>query len=85
MGLTCSSFRLQSRLDDVGRCRQVSGRHSSHSSGEQRLKVGELLAVLSLAKEVLLEVGVGREVDEGERSVSEKTRSSSTVEADDTQ
>lgn len=72
---------LQTRLDDVARRGQVRGRHAGDGAGREQLEDAELLG-LRLAKEILLQVGVCREVDGREGHITEQARRRALVQTD---
>lgn len=71
---------LQPRLDDVAGGGEVGGRHAGDGARRQQLQHAELLG-LRLAKQVLLEVRVRREVDGREGDVAQQARRRALVQA----
>ena len=82
--VTLARLDLQARLDDVARRGQVRGGHAGDGARREELEDAELLG-LRLAEEVLLQVGVGREVDGREGHITEQARRRALVQTDQTE
>lgn len=67
--LALARFDLQTCLDNVAGCGKVRSGHTGDGTSSQHLDDTKLL-LRALAKEVLLEMAVGREVDGGEGNYS---------------
>lgn len=66
-GLSLAGLDLQTSLDNIARGCQVSCRHTRNGTGGQELHNAKLLR-LRLSEKVGLEVGIGGEIDGGERN-----------------
>lgn len=67
--LALAGLDLETCLDDVEGCCEVGGGHTGNGTGSEELQDAELLGG-RLAKDVLLEVVIGREVDAGEGNIA---------------
>lgn len=74
---------MQTGLDDVEGCCEVGGGHTGDGTGGEELEDAELLGG-GLAKDVLLEVVVGREVDAGEGYIASQAGGCALVETAET-
>lgn len=83
-GFTLSGLDLETGLDDIARSGQVRGGHTGNGTSGQELQDTELVGG-GFAKEILLQVGVGWEVNGGEGHITEQTSGSALVQTDETQ
>ena len=84
LSFTLAGLDLQTRLDDIARCREVSSGHTGNGTSSQELNDTQLLSG-RLAEEVLLEMVIRGEVDGGEGNVAQQASRSSLVQTNETQ
>ena len=82
--LALPGFDLQAGFNDVAGGGEVGGWHAGNSACGKELYDAEFLG-LAFAKEVALEVVVGREIDSRKRDIAKEAGGGAFVEADETE